>query len=235
MHSLKVDATGIMRRTHAADEEGTEVFKRVLTTFAMLLMATAVTAGVGAPTSFAYPPGCAIVTTNASSYAPGAVITLTATGTPSDEGSLVTFTITLTNGGPIDLPALRYVPQGQGFGFSGGIARPQSTTTSIVVTAIADANGIATVTITAPLTLGSYTVAITNIDCGEVSSSFVIQNDTPTTTVPGFPPGTTPGGPGRVPAAGSNTEPWLVGGASLVVIGLMMWVATRRRRQPSAA
>lgn len=208
--------------------------KRLLTLIAaMAAAALGLLTGASTP-ALAYPPGCASVTTNASSYAPGAVITLTATGTPADEGSLVTFTVTLTGGGPIDLPSLRVAPRGHGLGFAGSVVHPQSSTTSIVVTAIANAQGIATITLTAPLTLGSYTVTITNIDCGEVSSSFVIQRDTPTTssTVPGFPPGTTPG---RVPSAGSNTEPWLVGGTALVAIGLMLWVATRRRRQPSAA
>ena len=201
------------------------MFKRVITLItAVLATAVGFTTGAALPVH-AYPPGCAAVTTNASSYAPGAVITLTATGTPSDEGSLVTFTVTLTGGGPIDLPSLRVAPRGHGLGFAGAVVHPQSSTTSIVVTAIANAQGIATITLTAPLTLGSYTVTITNIDCGEVSSSFVIQRDTPTTV-----PGTTPG---RVPSAGSNTEPWLVGGTALVAIGLMLWVATRRRRQPS--
>ncbi|MEQ1699006.1 MAG: hypothetical protein ABMA25_02800 [Ilumatobacteraceae bacterium] len=198
-------------------------------------MTTAVTSGVAAASpANPYPPGCAVVTTNASSYAPGAVITLTAQGEPTDAGAMVTFTITLTNGGPIDLPSLRAVPQGHGLGFSGGIVHPQSSTTSIVLTAIVDANGTAVVTVTAPLTIGNYTVTITNINCGEVSSSFVITPDVPvtTTTQPGFPPGTTPG---RVPSAGSNVEPRLVGATVLVASGLMLWVATRRRRQSSLA
>lgn len=213
------------------------MFKRSLTALTVALAAATLSFGTEAAATLppnAYPPGCAVVTTNASSYAPGAVITLTAQGAPTDEGALVTFTITLTNGGPIELPSLRVVPQGHGLGFSGGIARPQSTTTSIVLSAIVDATGMAVVTVTAPLTIGNYTVTITNIDCGEVSSSFVITPDVPvtTTTVPGFPPGTTPG---RVPAAGSNIEPWLVGATVLVASGLMLWVATRRRRQSSHA
>lgn len=211
------------------------MFKRVLTSLVMLFVATAATSGVAAAApANAYPPGCAVVTTNASSYAPGAVITLVAQGEPTDEGALVTFTITLTNGGSIDLPSLRLAPQGHGLGFSAVVARPQSTTTQIVVTALVDSTGRAEVTITAPLTLGNYTVTITNINCGEVSSSFVITPDVPatTTTQPGFPPGTTPG---RVPSAGSNVEPWLVGATILVASGLMLWVATRRRRQSSLA
>ena len=201
------------------------MFKRVFTSLVMLFMATAATTGVAAAApATAYPPGCALVTTNASSYAPGAVITLTAQGEPSDEGALVTFTITLTNGGPIDLPSLRVVPQGHGLGFSAIIARPQSTTTSIVITAVVDATGRAVVTVTAPLTIGNYTVSITNINCGDVSSSFVITPNVPVTTVPG-----------RVPSAGSNVEPWLLGATTLVAIGLMLWVATRRRRQSSLA
>lgn len=207
--------------------------KRLLTLTALAAAATfCINDGAIAAPS-AYPPGCAVVTTNASSYAPGAVITLVAQGEPTDEGALVTFTITLTNGGPIDLPSLRVAPQGHGLGFSGAVARPQSTTTSIVVTAQVDSDGRAEVTITAPLTIGSYVVTITNINCADVSSSFVIEPDSPT-TVPGT---TTPGNstPGRVPSAGGNTEPWLVAATSLVGLGLMLWVATRRRRQSSHA
>lgn len=207
------------------------MFKRSLTALTVMVAAATMSftseAGATVPPD-AYPPGCAVVTTNASSYAPGAVITLVAQGEPTDEGALVTFTITLTNGGSIDLPSLRVAPQGHGLGFSAVVARPQSTTTQIVVTAIVDATGRAEVTITAPLTLGNYTVTITNINCGEVSSSFVITPNVPTTV-----PGTTT--PGRVPSAGSNVEPWLVGATALVVTGLMLWVATRRRRQSSLA
>jgi hypothetical protein len=213
------------------------VFKRSLTALTVTVAAASLCLPTPASATLppdAYPPGCAVVTSDASAYAPGAVITLVATATPADEGSQITFTVTLTNGGTIDLPSLKVAPQGHGLGFSANVARPQSSTTSIVVTAIVDAAGLAQVTITAPLTIGDYTVTISELLCGEVSSSFVITPDVPatTTTVPGFPPGTTPG---RVPSAGSNIEPWLVGATALVASGLMLWVATRRRRQASHA
>ena len=134
------------------------MLKRLLTLMSTLVLLAVAAPGVASattpPTSAnPYPPGCSVVTTDQSSYAPGATITITAIGNPSDSGSTVTFTITL-----------------------------QSTTAEtiiLVVTAVADASGVAVVTITAPTTIGSYTVTIDNISCGDVSSSFIVKPDQP--------------------------------------------------------
>lgn len=182
------------------------MFKRLLTAITVIaLAALSLVTSFVAPVH-AYPPGCATVTTDASSYAPGATITVTATGNPADAGSIVTFTITLENG----------------------------VFTSMVVTAVANAQGVAVVTITAPTTVGSYLVTITNLTCSDVSSSFIVGDPTTTTTtVPGFPPsGSVPGN--GIPRTGSDTEPWLVAATSLLAIGLMLWVVTRRRRHSSS-
>ena len=175
----------------------------------LLLLCTIVGLGLGTSAApvHAYPPGCATVSTDASSYAPGGTVTITAQGTPDDAGSLVTFTISLQNSGS-------------------GLLAPSSSTTTIVVTATANAAGTAIVTINAPSALGTYIVSITNISCGDVSSSFEVDTVTPGTTVPGVPPGTPPG----LPRAGADPVNWLYSAAIVVFTGFGLWLVARRRR-----
>ncbi|MDO8362916.1 MAG: hypothetical protein Q7V88_08460 [Actinomycetota bacterium] len=185
----------------------------MLKRIAMLICAVLAVAVTPVATAHAniYPPGCVDVFTDASAYAPGAVVTLTAQGTPADGGLLITFTITLTGAGQV---------------------------TPIVVSALADASGLAVATITAPQTPGSYTVTITTVNCGVVSSSFAVNlpNSTPTTTpttTPGGTPTTTPGG--GIPRAGSDSQSWVVTGTALLCTGLGFVLVARRRRHTSSA
>jgi len=177
------------------------VKQRLLAAFLMLCTVVGLGLVGNAAPAHAYPPGCATVATDASSYAPGGTVTITAVGTPDDAGSLVTFTITLQGSGP--------------------------ESTSIIVTAVANAQGVAIVTITAPSALGTYTVSITNITCGDVSSSFEVDTVTSSTTIPGVPPG--------LPRAGADPQNWLYSAAIVVFTGFGLWLVARRRRHQRTA
>ena len=177
------------------------MLKRVLTLMtAFVVVALGVATGAAGP-AHAYPPGCATVDTGGSTFAPGSSITITATGDARDAGHTITFTITLTSTAPASVTP--------------------ADTIVIVVTAIANASGVAVVTVTAPTTPGAYMVTITNITCGEVSSSFIVK-------IPDKPKD--PNDP-NLPHAGSNLQPWLVTSSSAIAIGLGLWLVARRRRR----
>lgn len=140
-------------------------------------------------TAGAYPPGGGgggtAVKTDQSSYTVGSSVVITAAGFQACAGQLVTFTITPPGGGA-----------------------------PIILTAIAKADGTATVTLTAPATLGAYTVVATSPGCPTASTIFNVS---------------------RLPATGSDSQSWLVTGLALVVTGVGFWFVARRRRRPAAA
>jgi len=180
------------------------VLKRVLTLMtAFVVVALGVPTGAASPVH-AYPPGCATVDTGGSTFTPGATITITATGDARDNGHTITFTITLTSTAPASVAP--------------------ADTIVIVVTAIANASGVAVVTVTAPTTPGAYMVTISNITCGDVSSSFIVK-------IPDKP--VDPNDP-DLPHAGSNLQPWLVTSSAAVATGLGLWVVARRRRRSAS-
>lgn len=177
------------------------MLKRVLTLMtAFVVVALGAVAGAANP-AHAYPPGCATVDTGGSTFTPGSTITITATGDARDAGHTITFTITLTSTAPASVTP--------------------SDTIVFVVTAIADANGVAVATVTAPTTPGAYMVTITNITCGEVSSSFIVR-------LPDKPKDP------NLPHAGSDLQPWLVTSSSAFVTGLGLWLVARRRRRSAS-
>jgi len=158
--------------------------KRILAAVVALLMGTAaLPAAVDA-----YPPGGTTVVTDSSVYKPGSTVTITAKGFAACAGQPVTFTITFPPGATL------------------------SSSNTIVVTAIANASGVAVVTITAPNYLGVYTVVASSPGCEDATTTFTVR---------------------RLPQAGSNTAPWLVAGAGVIAVGLLFLLVARRRRQPA--
>jgi large repetitive protein len=146
----------------------------------------------GPPGSSPYPPGCASVGTDQAQYAPGTTVTITARGVGADAGTTITFTITLVNTGSGD-------------------------PTVITLTAVADDAGVAVVTLTAPQVVGSYTVSVSTITCGEVSSGFGVQKKP------------------VIPKAGSDVLQGVVTATVVVTTGLVLWLVARRRRTRSVA
>ncbi|MCY7300634.1 MAG: LPXTG cell wall anchor domain-containing protein [Ilumatobacteraceae bacterium] len=138
-----------------------------------------------AGTADAYPPGGTVVKTDKSTYTVGSSVLITASGFQACAGQLVTFTITPPGGGA-----------------------------PIILTAIANADGTATVPLTAPATLGVYAVVATSPGCPDASTSFTVS---------------------RLPQTGGNTQSWVVTGVALVLTGLGFWFVARRRRHPAAA
>ena len=147
----------------------------------MLLVAAVAALLLGAaPASAApYPPVTPTVTTNAGSYVPGASVIITANGFGTCVG-VVTFTITPPGGG-----------------------------TPIVVTAPANASGVATVTITAGRAVGVYNVVAS---CGSLTANttFAVR---------------------LLPATGSSIDFPLQAAAVLVLVGAGFVVAAMRRRR----
>jgi len=183
------------------------VLKRALTLITALTFVALGSVTGASATADPYPPGCAIVDTGGSSFAPGTTITITATGDVRDAGHTITFTITLTSTATATVTP--------------------ADTTVIVITAVADAHGVAVVSVTAPTTPGVYTVTITNIICGEVSSSFIVKKpDDPT-------PPVDPNDP-DLPHAGTNVQQWLVTSSAAVAVGLGLWIVARRRRRTTS-
>ena len=174
--------------------------KRMLAAVVALLVGTAVVpATVGA-----YPPGGTTVITDSSVYKPGSTVTITANGFAACAGQTVTFTITFPPGATVS-------------GLMSGLSNsPASGSTSssntIVVTAIANAAGVAVVTVTAPNFLGVYTVVASSPGCPDATTTFTVR---------------------RLPQAGSNTMPWLVGAFAALAAGLLFLLVARRRRQPA--
>ncbi len=160
--------------------------KRLLMLVAVALSTFTLTA---APVSASpYPPQGPTVTTDSGSYAPGKPIIVTATGFAECKSGVVTFTITPPGGGaPIVLTAPL-------------VAGPSGTSDT------------ATVTVTDPGGLGTYTVVAT---CGNetAATSFAIA---------------------IVPKTGSDIGMPLTTGAVLVLVGGGLFVVARRRRQPAA-
>ncbi len=157
-----------------------------MTTRALKIISVLLLVVVGfAGTVNAYPPGGTVVKTDKSSYRSGSTVNITAAGFQACAGQLVTFTITPPGGG-----------------------------TPIVLTAIANADGTATVTLNAPATLGVYTVLATSPGCPDASTTFAVS---------------------LLPQTGANTQPWVATGVALVLTGLGFWFVGRRRRHPAAA
>jgi len=138
-----------------------------------------------AGTADAYPPGGTVVKTDKSSYTVGSSVVITASGFQACAGQVVTFTI-----------------------------RPPGGGAPIILTAIANADGTATVPLTAPATLGVYAVVATSAGCPDASTSFIVS---------------------RLPTTGASTQSWVVTGVALVLTGLGFWFVARRRRHPAAA
>jgi len=138
-----------------------------------------------AGTADAYPPGGTVVKTDKSTYTVGSSVLITASGFQACAGQVVTFTITPPGGGA-----------------------------PIILTAIANADGTATVPLTAPATLGVYAVVATSPGCADASTSFTVS---------------------RLPQTGASTQSWVVTGVALVLTGLGFWFVARRRRHPAAA
>lgn len=168
-----------------------------------------------AGTTHAYPPGGTVVTTDRSSYLSGSTVSVTAAGFQACAGQVVTFTITLPGG-----PTTTITIPGTAAGFKRTAAQPAATSPQvatgnvIVLTAIANADGTATVTLIAPATLGIYTVVATSPGCPPASTTFTVS---------------------RLPATGNNTQSWVVTGAALLLTGVGFWFVARRRRHPAAA
>ena len=136
----------------------------------------------------AYPPGggiSTVVQTDRSSYTVGSSVVITASGFQACAGQPVTFTITPPGGGA-----------------------------PVVLTAIANPDGTATVTFIAPANFGAYTVVATSAGCDPASTSFTVS---------------------QLPQTGANSQSWVVTAVALVLTGLGFWGVARRRRRPSAA
>ncbi len=135
----------------------------------------------------AYPPGGGTtVKTDKSSYVTGSDVVITAVGFEACAGQTVTFTITPPDGGP-----------------------------AIILTAIANNDGTATVTLVAPAVTGQYHVVASSSGCANASTVFTVTK--------------------RLPTTGSDTGPWLVTATALVLTGIGFLVVTMRRRRPHAA
>lgn len=137
----------------------------------------------------AYPPGGGTdVKTDKSSYVTGSDVTITAVGFAACAGQTVTFTITPPDGGP-----------------------------AIVLTAIANSDGTATVTLVAPPVKGRYSVVASSSGCANASTVFDVTNSS------------------RLPTAGSDTHSWVVTATALVLTGVGFVIVTTRRRRRHAA
>lgn len=170
-----------------------------------VVLATVV--GVCSPAR-AYPPGGTEVGTDKSSYLTGTDVVITATGFLACAGSTVTFTITPPGGAPFVVTA----------GIEATATTAQASSLApIVVTAIANANGIATVTITAPPTVGTYTVVASSPGCPNAVTSFLVVRNS------------------NISQTGADVQPWLVAGTTAVCAGLGLWLVAARRRRPSTA
>lgn len=156
-----------------------------------------------------YPPGDAPqVESSASVVQPGGSTTITTTGfhfcqSETDPGSaLVTFTITPPGGG-----------------------------TPTILTAVADAEGVATVTFTVPVggPAGTWTIVATSDGCADASSSFQVSTG-------GTGGGNGNGnGSGGIPVTGSDLGSTLRAGALALVLGAGLVVVAIRRRRRAAA
>jgi LPXTG-motif cell wall-anchored protein len=145
-------------------------------------------ASVAVP-AYAYPPGGGTdVATDKSSYVTGSDVVITAVGFAACAGQTVTFTITPPDGGPV-----------------------------IVLTAIANADGTATVTLVAPAAKGQYGVVASSSGCANASTVFNVTNTS------------------RLPTTGSDTQSWVVTATALLLTGIGFLVVTLRRRRSTAA
>jgi LPXTG-motif cell wall-anchored protein len=156
------------------------------------VMCVAVLTLVGfAGTASAYPPGgSTVVQTDKSSYTVGSSVVITAAGFAACAGQVVTFTLTPPAGSNAEV---------------------------IVLTAIADANGIATVQLLAPPFLGTWTVVATSAGCPDASTVFNVVTRS------------------RLPSTGTNSQQWVTTAIAVSLTGVGFWFVARRRRRPSVA
>jgi LPXTG-motif cell wall-anchored protein len=144
-------------------------------------------ASVATP-AHAYPPaGGTDVATDKSSYVTGSDVVITAVGFAACAGQTVTFRITPPDGGPV-----------------------------IVLTAIANTDGTATVTLVAPAVKGQYSVQASSSGCATASTVFTVTGT-------------------RLPTTGSDTHSWVVTATALVLTGIGFVVVAFRRRRHVAA
>ncbi|HAP77213.1 MAG TPA: hypothetical protein DCR14_14155 [Acidimicrobiaceae bacterium] len=200
------------------------MIKRTLLAGLAALTALAGVAGV----AHAYPPPTSTpgttVITDSSVYRPRSTVTITANGFAACAGQLVTFVITIPAvTTPATMAPTTTVANSSGLLSSGLSLSARAATApaglqpgdTIVVTAIADANGVAVVTITAPNFLGTYTVSASSPNCPTATTTFTVRN---------------------LPAAGSEVAPWLWSAGAALAVGFgFLLVARRRRSQHSAA
>lgn len=136
-----------------------------------------------------YPPGCAVVTTGAATVNPETQMTVTASGY-SSIGATITFYLIATTEN-----------------HSEGAVQ--------VGTAIVNALGKASITITTPTSLGSYDIIAVGGECNDARTSFSV---------------------GNLPTTGSDSQQWLVTAGALLFTGVgFSLVAFRRRRHATAA
>jgi LPXTG-motif cell wall-anchored protein len=147
-----------------------------------------VAVGTVAAPAHAYPPaGGTDVATDKSSYVTGSDVLITAVGFAACAGQTVTFRITPPDGGPV-----------------------------IVLTAIANSDGTASVTLVAPAVKGQYTVEASSSGCAIASTVFTVTGN-------------------RLPTTGSDTHSWVVTATALVLTGVGFVVVAWRRRRHLAA
>jgi hypothetical protein len=135
-----------------------------------------------------YPPVNTQVATDKGVYAPGDKVTITASGFDKCAGQTITFTI---------------VPPGGG--------------TPIVVTATVGADGKVTITVTAPATIGVYTVTASSPPCPDAHTSFRVAKG------------------GGIPGTGLDITMWVVRAAAVLFTGIGLVVVVRTRRRTAAA
>ena len=162
--------------------------KRFLLSISLFAVAVGL-APVGPAHAGAYPPGCATVVTNDAVVDPATQIQITASGYTSI-GATITFYLIVTSAD-----------------HSEGAVQ--------VGTAIVQADGTASITITAPTTFGSYDIIAVGGNCEDALTSFTV---------------------GRFPPTGSDANSWLQTAILLVVLGTgFALVAVRRKQQEPAA
>ena len=164
------------------------MIKRILLAGSITLAAV----GLGSATSAhaaQYPPGCATVVTGAATVNPATQMTITASGYTSI-GATITFYILAVADDHLE----GAIPVG---------------------TAVVNALGVASITITTPTTLGSYDVIAVGGECADAQTSFSV---------------------GNIPRTGSDSQQWLVTASALLFTGLgFSLVAMRRRRHTAPA
>ena len=164
------------------------MIKRILLAGSITLAAV----GLGSATSAhatQYPPGCATVVTGAATVNPATNMTITASGY-SSIGATITFYLI-------------------------AVVDDHSEGAVIVGTALVNAQGIASITIVTPTTLGSYDIIAVGGDCSDAQTSFSV---------------------GNIPRTGSDSQQWLVTASALLFTGVgFSLVAVRRRRHTVAA